>query len=91
MSTIYILTDATEAKVANRHIASAYRARAITANGAAMARHLVEFYGKAITGAAAVTAAQELEARGLIAAQVTRRNIGAGGITYDLVREVVGA
>ncbi len=74
----------------HHHITGAYKAGVTSYAVAAIARELVAFYRADITGPQAIAAAIDLNEQGIIATQV-RRNVRAGGITYDLVTAAVNA
>ncbi len=68
----------------NHHITEAYKAGAVGWYVAALARELVRVYGADITGPQAISAATELEGKGVYTFQI-RHSYSAGALTYDLV------
>ncbi|MCT7373378.1 DUF7185 family protein [Mycolicibacterium llatzerense] len=76
--------------MAHHFITETFRSGIASYSAAAIARELVDFYRADITGETALAAAVELDAHGITATQV-RRNVRAGGVTYDFVAAAVKA
>lgn len=75
---------------AQNEITAAVRTGSVPAGIAPIAREIAERFDD-ITGRVAIKAAITAEHRGVISASMVRRQAGAGGVTYEIIRAAINA